>query len=290
MSTHVTDELLSAEVDGALSASEAEAVAEHVETCAACRRRREQMRGTARAIADLPLVEMPALDLSFLPRAPAAPVVLTPARWRPPTWVAPVAAAAALLLVAFTFGPALFKGNRGANTSAGVAAPQPKAGASAEDSRLFDVPAGSLSGAPAPGAVAPGAANGVQVGPGRATTTLDAGGTQSYPQAGGLVLRIGPPPSSVGTGHTVVFNMEAEAGQPVQLSSLYIQVRQGAATGTVARSTAPALGGGGRAGLSASWSAGDLGGRTAPGDYQVEGHAVLADGRDFLVSMTIHVS
>lgn len=272
MSLHLSDELLSAELDGALSSEEAATVSEHIGSCAACRLRQDMMRATAQAVAGLPVVAAPPpLDLSFLPNAHSAPIVLVPRRWRPPTWAGPVLAAAALLLVAVTFAPTWLRAGGGAPTAATTAA-RPTGGANAQD-RNVAIPASPQSGtadAPAAGPV-PGASH-------------------TFPEANGLTLSLGPAPSGTRAGQAVVLTVQARAGQPLRLTELNLQVRHGSTASVIAKSTATGLSSGEQADLSATWKAGQMGSSTAPGDYQLEGHAVLADGRDLFVSVTINVS
>lgn len=281
MSLHLSDELLSAEVDGALAPEEAAGVATHVEECAACRHRREMMRATASAVAALPLEEAPrGLDLSFLPRGVEAlsPVVLAPRRWRPPMWVAPVLAAAAVLLVAVTVTPSLLRGRGGASTAASGLS-QPTAGAVAQDQSQFGrSPLGPTPGSPGAAFAAPQAGAGLP------------GASQTYADAGGLVLELRPSVRTASAGQPVTLTVEARAGQAVPLRSLSLQVGPGPGLGAIASSSAAGLAAGRLASLSATWTAGQLGVATRPGDYVVEGHAVLADGRTFSVSVTVHVS
>jgi hypothetical protein len=278
VSLHVSDELLSAELDGALSTEEATALSEHIGSCAACRQRQAMMHATARAVAGLPAVAAPpSLDLSFLPHAPSAPIVLAPRRWRPPTWAAPVLAAAALLLVAVTFGPTWLRAGGGA-TTAGTTAARPTGGANAQD-RNGAAPASPEFGtAEAPAARLPG------------NLAATPGASHTFPDANGLTLSVGPAPSGTRSGQAVALAVQARAGQAVHLTELNLQVRHGSTTSVIARSTAAGLSSGEQADLSATWKAGQVGSSTAPGDYQLEGHAVLADGRDLFVSLTITVS
>jgi anti-sigma factor RsiW len=283
MSLHITDELLSADVDGALSPEEAAGMAAHVQECAACRQRREMMRATAGAVAALPAGEAPAgLDLSFLPRqaATSRPVVLAPRSWRPPAWVAPMLAAAAVLLVAVTFGPSLLRGGGGASTGASTAS-RPAAGQVVPDQSQFNGPSKSVPPpAPSPGGAAPALQSAAGL----------PGASHTYADAGGLVLELRRSVTTASAGQPVTMTVQARAGQPVQLRGLSLQVRQGTGLSTIATSSAPGLASGQQASLSATWTAGQVGGATRPGDYVLEGQAILADGRTFSVSVTIRVN
>jgi hypothetical protein len=281
MSLHLSDELLSAEVDGALSPEEAAGVVAHVEECAACRQRREMMRATIGAVATLPLEESPGgLDLSFLPRRVEAlrPVGLAPRRWRPPMWVAPVLAAAAVLLVAVTVTPSLLRGRGGASTATSGLS-QPAGGGVAQDQSQFGrSPLGPTTGSPGVAVAAPQAGAGLL------------GASHTYADAGGLVLELRPSVSTASAGQPVTLTVQVRAGQPAQLRGLSLQVRQGTGVSSIAASSAPGLALGQQASLSVTWTAGQLGGATRPGDYVLEGQAVLADGRTFNVSVAIRVS
>lgn len=281
MSLHLSDEQLSAEVDGALLADEAAEAAAHVRECAACRHRRELMRATAGAVATLPLEEAPGgLDLSFLPRRAEAlsPVVLSPRRWRPPMWVAPVLAAAAVLLVAVTVAPSLLRGRGGASTASSGPS-QPAGGALAQDQSQFGhSPLGSTPASPGAAFAGPQAGAGLP------------GASHTYADAGGLVLELRPSVSTASAGQPVTLTVQARAGQPVALRALSLQAGQGTGLSAIASSSAPGLASGQRASLSATWTAGQVGGATQPGDYVLEGQAVLADGRTFSVSVVVHVS
>jgi anti-sigma factor RsiW len=93
-SPHLSDELLSGHLDGALDGARERMVATHLAECDDCTRRLEQMRAVSRAVAGLPEEAPPRdLDLGFLRgghrAVPASPVYAPPEEPRP-GWVARV--------------------------------------------------------------------------------------------------------------------------------------------------------------------------------------------------------
>ena len=89
--THV-DELLSAHLDGELTADETALVTGHLEGCAECRAELAAIAEVRSAVRGLPVLDAP------IPLLPAAP--------RPSRWIGAVAsAAAAVLAVGIVFGP-----------------------------------------------------------------------------------------------------------------------------------------------------------------------------------------
>ena len=127
---HMTDEQLSAQLDGALGDEESAVVDSHLEDCAECAARRDLLRATSQAVAGLPGEELPrSLDLAFTrqgvepnsstaPRGFAARVI----HGRPPVWLPTAVAAAAVLVLAITVAPRLLPPAGGASQStAGLA-------------------------------------------------------------------------------------------------------------------------------------------------------------------------
>jgi anti-sigma factor RsiW len=278
---HLSDELLSARLDGALDASEAAEMQAHLAECETCRHRMELMQATKQAVAALPDEATPAaLDLSFLDRRTGDARILrpSPARWRPPVWAVPATAAAAVLLVAVSFGPSLLAGHGGAGTSAGLGASQ--AGNNADQAPQF---ATRSAASPVPGGAGGGAALNTQAGPAGS-------GTRSLNDSQGLTLTLTPASTTARTGQPLRLALEVRASRAVSLGSVSIQVRGGGGSAILASTSSENLGAGQNTTLSVNWSAGQVSGPAQPGDYQVEGHVILADGRDEFVAVTVHAA
>jgi hypothetical protein len=285
---HLTDDVLSASLDGDLAADESAAVKAHVAGCAGCRQRLDLMRATAHAIAGLPDEPGPvALDFSFLDGTPAERRILrpAPARWRPPVWAVPAVAAAALLVVAVSYGPALLRQHpsTASSTSAGLAGPNAP-NAAGRGGTLFDSPADSTT-----------SAGGAQPAPGTLTAPMAQAApsgsvSRAFSEAGGLTLTLSPAPGRVAAGQPLKVTLEGRAGQAVTLKSLGIDVFGPGGATTIGQGSAVSLAAGQRAGLLVNWSAGQVTGAAAPGDYQLTGRATLANGKELTVTMSIHVS
>jgi hypothetical protein len=279
MTAHLSDELLSSHLDQALSPPEREEVNSHLESCPECSGRLRLMRATALAIAELPEEAPPRpLELSFLVPAADRPLDLDAARrrWRPPAWVAPVLAAAAVLLLAVSVAPGLLGRSGGGGAATTASAPERGAPVTGDNSHLNSGAAPPAGAAPAQG-VAPPAADSSRK-------------YFSAPSAGGLQLAVSASPPATAAGQPVDITLEARAGQAVTISRMTIVVRRAGSATTLATSSGRRLQRGERAELKISWPAGEVSGTRAPGDYVVEGHAVLSDGQDLVVSAPVRVS
>ena len=138
---------LSAYLDGALSSEARASVQAHLDTCALCRTRLAELRGTARLIAALP---MPVPSRSLVPRV-SVPVWLAPLR----TFSTFASGAAIFLFLASaviaTFPRAQSAATAGAPAPNAVSAPQASsAGGSAAPSGFQGFQVSSPSPAPAP--------------------------------------------------------------------------------------------------------------------------------------------
>jgi hypothetical protein len=297
VTAHPDDEVLSAQLDGALGEAEAAGLKRHLATCHACGHRLELLAATARAIAELPAEPLPRpLDLGFLsPAAAVDPLVLPGrARWRPPPWAAPVLAAAAVLVAAVSFGPGLLPHGGGASTAT--------AGQSGGLRQNFNADSGASPGAgpggagavaaPALGAPAPGGntTGGSAAVPGAATTEAVSG--QAFPGSGNAVVKIDAGQATVRAGQAESLTLLIAAGSSrldVQRSTII--VRRNGASQQVAGAGTDTVPPGAQRSISGTWIAGTLGAAPAtPGDYLVEGDVMLTDGRDLAVSLTVHVT
>ena len=289
MIEHLSDELLSARLDGALDAGEAARVAEHLSGCADCARRVDLLGATARAVSGLPDEPLPAaLDLSFLAPATATDPLVLPAnrRWRPPAWAAPVLAAAALLLVAVSVAPGLLARRVPATDSSTASGAQFNQGSD----RSGVVPA--TPGALAPGALAPGAAQNADGSLSHDSIVQGPHATRGFPGSGGVVLDLSGSQQTTHAGQPVGLSLTVRAGSTtVQVQRTSITVHRGTATEQVASGGGQTIAPGQSSSLSGTWDAGKLGSAPeAPGDYPVDGDVVLADGTTLEVSFTIQVS
>jgi anti-sigma factor RsiW len=293
VSMHLTDDVLSASLDGDLAAAEEAAVTAHVAGCAGCRQRLDLLRATAHAVAGLPDEPGPvSLDFSFLAARPAAGRILTPApgRWRPPVWAVPAVAAAAVLVVAVSYGPSLLgqHPSTASSTSAGLAG-QGAPSAADRDGPLFDRPAAGAAGSTTSGQGAANFAAGPSA-PKAETAPLAGSASRAFSQAGGLTLTLAPAPGRATAGQPINLTLEGRAGQAVALRGFSIDVQGPGGAATIGQTSAVSLAAGQRAGLMMTWSAGQVTGAAAPGDYQLTGHATLTNGTDLSVTLTIHVT
>ena len=290
MIDHVSDEALSAHLDVALDGAGQREVAHHLRTCVVCAHRMELLAATARAVSGLPGEQPPApLDLSFLsPPVTADRLgIPKPARWRPPAWVAPILAAAAIVLVAVTVGPGLLP--RGGNSTATSS----QAGISNDRNALApapgspSAPAGSL---PSGGLSADGAVP--QAGSAPFATTPGTRATRAFAQSGGAVVELSASQPSPHPGQLLTINLRVQAGSTTlrtQRSS--ISLNRDSASQQVTAAGGETISPGNAASLSGIWDAGKLGSAPeATGDYQVVGQVILSDGSDLTVGFTIRVS
>lgn len=143
---------LSAYLDGALSSEASASVQAHLDTCALCRKRLSELRGTARLIAALP---MPVPSRSLIPRV-SVPVWLAPLR----TFSTFASGAAIFLFLASavlsTFPSAVGTSAGGAAAPAPntLSAPQPGLAADSSTGAPSEFKATTPSATPAPNATA----------------------------------------------------------------------------------------------------------------------------------------
>lgn len=285
MSHHLSDDVLSAHLDSALADPEDQQAVQHLGSCAECAHRLRLLGATAKAIAGLPGEALPSpLDLAFLrPHAATDPLVIPPdRRWRPPAWAAPVLAAAAILVVAGTVGPGLLP-HGGASTATSSAA-NPTSRYSAERG-LAVSPNVAAGGAAAP---ADGLAPGVN---GQFATTQGPHVTRSFPQAGGAVMELAGSQPVLRAGQATGLSLTVYAGATdLQVQRSYITVGRESGSQQVAAGSSEVIPLGHSRSLSGTWVAGKIGSTPeAPGEYQVEGHVILADGSDLRLSFTVSV-
>ena len=305
---HLSDEQLSAHIDGALDAAEAEAVATHLDACAACTGRVDQLRATSRAVGGLALKEPPrAVDLGFLretgeapaggdlrsdirPAAPAGPSLVTRfLRARTPAWATAGLAVAAVLVLAIAVAPGLRGVGSGASTASGPAAGVGGGAASPSGA------SGALRQGAAPQQAAPpaGAAPGSQAQ--RGATNLQ---SVAVPNAGGLTLSLSTPSNSARRGDVVPIAArlgDASSDQSFSAYSLTVAVvasrpaaaPSGAAGGTVVGASTGAdlvVRGGGSQDFVSQWVS-SLG-TPAPGTYTLVA-TLISDGHSVSVSIPI---
>ena len=304
MSGHLSDELLSAHLDGALDDVELTAVEAHLHDCGECRRRLDLLRATSRAVAGLPDEEPGPLDLSFLAPAPSNVVNLpSSSRWRPPNWAAPMLAAAAVLVVAVGAGSLALRhptGSSGSSTALGQPQTTSKQADSATHGSLAQGGGGSSFGAGAPAADGVGGAPAGTAGgttanqqPARSALTGPTfGSSETFAANGGATLTVSATASSVHRGQEVQVSMALRAGSTtIDASALQVVVRRSNSSAVLLGSGATSVPPGHSASIYGTWVAGQLGGNApVAGDYSLEAHVLLADGTDLTVNMTIHVT
>jgi hypothetical protein len=277
---HMTDEQLSAQLDGALGDEESAVVDSHLEDCAECAARRDLLRATSQAVAGLPGEELPRpLDLAFTrqgvqpnsitaPRGFAARVI----HGRPPVWLPTAVAAAAVLVLAITVAPRFLPPAGGTSHSTnGLAgqeatlAPFGAAPAQGNQSPAASGQAGSLNKAN-PGVLAP-----------RDTATQTGHG----PDGSNLTIVVSPPGASSGLPTLVVVKLVGgPSGTALAPQGMELFIGQGSRQVRLAASTggSPRLNKGEELDLSGQWSAGALAGQPAAGTYTLIGRVRLADG------------
>ncbi|MCU1373328.1 MAG: hypothetical protein JWO68_614 [Actinomycetia bacterium] len=127
---HLDDDALSASLDGEATPAESA----HVESCAECRARADELRAAANAIGTpLPAVDGTARDEAIRAALLSLPTRLESrrARWQPPTWA--WGAAAAVLVVAVLV-PVLGRGGSDGSTNTAASGRQEKTQRSTADS------------------------------------------------------------------------------------------------------------------------------------------------------------
>ena len=285
MIDHLSDEVLSAQLDGALDADEAARVTAHLAGCADCAHRLELLGATARAVSGLPDEPLPAaLDLAFLaaPAATTDPLVLPVARrWRPPVWAAPVLAAAAVLLVAVSVAPGLLA-HRGAATTASSGAGS--LGLNQDRSAAQATPV-----APVPGGAAP---EGSQFQNPQFATTAGPHTARTFPQSGGVEVELAASQQATRAGQPVSLILTVRASSSsVQVQRTSVTMSRGTAAEQVLAGGSSTISPGRSSALSGTWDAGKIGtGPETPGDYLVSGSVVLADGSSLNVSLNLQVT
>jgi hypothetical protein len=306
MTGHLSDDLLSAHVDGELSPQESSDVAAHLFSCSECSTRLERLRATSRAVSSLPVLEPPRpLDLGFLAAPRRRPWLERILPVRPPTWVAPAAAIAAVLLigVGLVSRYALLPTGNQQTAGSGVA----QRSASGDNAQRST--SGGTGSAPAPGAAAPPSPSGGEAfntaptSTGAPRSTLDAPGStatragarSSFDSAGGLSLALVPSARTAPAGRVVRIQVEADGGaRDLRLGSAGITLY------AVHNGVETPLGGIHGSGLlipahqargftvsyAAGWSARGF----AAGDYSLLVRAVLEDGTVLPVSVAFPVT
>ena len=284
MTDHLSDDVLSAHLDSALAESDDQQAVQHLATCAACAHRLQLLGATARAIAGLPGEALPSpLDLAFLrPRAATDPLVIPAARWRPPAWAAPVLAATAILVVAVSVGPGLLPHGGASTASSSAANPTSKYRG---EQGLAVSPNAAAGGAEAP---ADGGAPGVN---GQFATTEGPHVARSFPQSGGAVIELAGSQRVLRAGQATGLSLTVHAGATdLQVQRSYIVVGRESGSQQVAAGSSEVIPLRQSRSLSGTWVAGKIGSTPeAPGEYQVEGHVILADGSDLRLSFTVSV-
>ncbi|HEV1998001.1 MAG TPA: zf-HC2 domain-containing protein [Candidatus Dormibacteraeota bacterium] len=289
MIQHVSDEVLSAHLDGALDRHDDRQVLDHLATCQECAHRLDLLGATARAVSGLPDEPLPApLDLAFLkPQTATDPVLIPmPRRWRPPAWAAPVLAAAAILVVAVTLGPGLLPHGGASTVSSSAGESTSKYRADQGLAVVPSAPTGSVPGgtaAPVDGAVP--AVNG------QFATTDGPRATRSFPQSGGVVVELGGSQQALRTGQATGLSLAVHAGATdLQVQRSYITVGRANASQQVTAGSGEVIPAKQARSLAGTWVAGKIGSAPeAAGEYQVEGHVLLADGTDLRVSFILSV-
>ncbi|GAC1327717.1 MAG: hypothetical protein NVSMB17_02150 [Candidatus Dormibacteria bacterium] len=286
MSPHLSDELLSAHHDGALDAAEVGSVASHLAGCSDCGRRLALLQATSRAVAGLPGEVPGPIDFSFL-ATPRDHVVSLPARtrWQSPRWVAPLLAAAAVLLVAGGVGSLALR-PPGSTSGASTALGRPQLA----DGGAVPGGGGATGG---PGSVpAPGSVTGrADSGPGlllpqdSRAALPGASSSRTFAAAGGATLSVNASPAAAQRGQATQYGMALRAGSSaVEVRELRVTLRRGRDTVGVLGAGPQTVPVGNAATLFGTWDAGQ---GAVPGDYLVEARAVLADGSELLVEVTI---
>jgi anti-sigma factor RsiW len=284
MTAHLDDELLSAHLDGALDDAERARVEEHLGACAGCLHREALMRGTTRAVAGLPEELTPRLlDLSFLPPTPGRVLDLPRSRrWRPPPWAVPTAAAAAVLLVA--------------GSLATVALRHPGGGAATALTTTGRRTEGTAGGLAGPGAASPSAARGADAAaPGAAAPYLAAApagpGTKTFAAEGGAAVSVGTSAANPAHGKPVTVTLTVRAGSAaLDARAFAVTARNASGSMPIFGAGPQAIPAGGTTTVYGSWTAGELGGGPAPGDYLLEARVSLAAGGDLVSTLAVRVS
>ena len=297
LAPHLSDEQLSAHIDGALDAPETAAVAAHLDACSECTTRIDQLRATSRAVGGLALEEPPrSVDLGFLPAtrdatnagdlrsdirpaAPAGPSLVTRfLRARTPAWATAGLAAAVVLVLAIAVAPGLRGASNGASIASGPAAGAGVGSPSAESGALRQGTAPEPA-VPQPGAAAPGSQ--AQ----RGATNLQ---SVAVPNAGGLTLSLSTPSGSARRSDVVPIAARlggATSDQSFSAYSLTVTVSGGGGT-VVGASTGADLvvRGGGNQDYVFQWVS-SLG-TPAPGAYTLVA-TLISDGHSVSVGIPI---
>jgi anti-sigma factor RsiW len=282
ISPHVSDELLSAYVDGVVAGEEAVAAGTHIFSCADCSRRLELLRATRAAVQSLPVEALPRpIDLAFLGGDGAA----TNAErrgffaWlgrRPPAWLAPVASAATVLALLVALAPGIHvtpgastvgTGQRQISAGLGSGGVEPRgalassAPGATSNQKNFEQGVAPLAAAPVP--------RPYQV-------------SSQFPAAGGTTLSLAASPASARVSQSVQLTVTATGGDSDKnLSSRGLQLY--ARHGTAETALGGVSGSGETSTLRSheqltfniSWTAG---GNSGSGSYTLIARLFLADG------------
>ena len=293
MSTsHLTDEQLSAHIDGALEREEQAAVAIHLGACSDCTARVDLLRATTQAVATLPPEEMPRpLDLGFL-RGSTSPALAEASRrgfvariihGRPPVWLPTAVAAAAVLVLAVDIGPRLLPAQRGVpETSAGQGAGTT---ASRSDQHNFAAPA-PLGTNPSVNGAAPG---------GSALKSGDQAASKSVAGPDGSTVTLAANPRTASSGHptqVALVVVGAPPGTSLASSGMELFVSQGANQARLAglAGAGQQVKSGEQLDLTTTWTSGAVSGPPAPGSYTLIGRVFFADRRMVEVSLPFSVA
>ncbi|HXO66882.1 MAG TPA: zf-HC2 domain-containing protein [Candidatus Dormibacteraeota bacterium] len=277
---HLTDEQLSAHLDRALAEDESASVQSHLEDCAECAARRDLLRATSQAVADLPGEDLPRpLDLTFLRQAREQRTGAAASRGfvarvihgRPPVWLPTAVAAAAVLILAVTIAPRFLPGGGASRgTTAGQEALTAPKGATAPTQ-------GNGSGA------APGLDGSARKPNSNFVAPRDALARKSVTAPDGSTVSIvaSPPEAPSGLPTLVVVKVVAgPTGTALAPQGVDLFIGQGSRQARLATSAggSPRLKPGEEIDVSGQWSAGALDGQPTPGTYTVTGRVYLADG------------
>jgi hypothetical protein len=293
MSTpHLSDEQLSAHLDGALATEEQEAADSHLATCTECAARIDLLRATSQAVATLPAEEMPRpLDLGFvhqdvrpaLAEPPQRGFVARVLHGRPPVWLPTAVAAAAVLVVAVNVAPRLLPSGGASQTSTGMSE---KAARGADQQGFAPIAPNTnhSQGSATPGSLAQTLDGQVTAGAARNTV--------SGPDGSRITLVANPPSASQGQPTQVVLMLVgAPRGTSLAPAGMQLFVSQGANQARIAGSVGAGqlVKPGQELDLTAEWSAGAVSGSPATGSYTLIGRVFLSGGRVVEVPLTFSV-
>ncbi len=287
--THLSDEQLSAHLDGAVDAE----VTVHLAGCQACAQRLQMLRATSQAVGSLPDTE-PArpLDLSFLHPIPvAAPAtdgrpgfIPRVIRGRVSTWAPSAVATAAVLALAITWAPRLLPAGSPSSSAAGSSRQalsttatgkvSPTASGNTQDQLFGSVVGGGA--APSLGLPSTSAQRSATGSDGTNVTILANPTRGTTGHAVQLLLRVVGGPKGTNL---------APPGMEIFLAQGQNQLRLAGTEGT-SRTLKP----GEELDLTVEWTAGALAGPPAAGSYSMIGRVFLAGGKLIEVSLPYSVA